>query len=67
MVECLKLNLVKMAKGVKHYLKDGTVWNGSYHKMPNGKLHTNKTHTKTSKPLVHFKDLSKKAKEKARK
>jgi hypothetical protein len=53
-------------KGVKHYLKDGTVWNGSYHKMPNGKLHE-KTHTKTSKPLVHFKDLSKKAKEKARK
>ena len=56
-----------MAKGVNHYLKDGTVWKGSYHKMPNGKLHTNKTHTKTSKPLVHFKDLSKTAKQKARK
>ena len=52
-------------KGVKHYLRDGTVWKGSSHKMPNGKLHTNKTHTKTSKPLFHFKDLSKKAKEKA--
>jgi hypothetical protein len=56
-----------MAKGVNHYLKDGTVWKGNYHKMPNGKLHTNKTHTKTSKPLFHMKDLSEKAKQKARK
>ena len=56
-----------MGKGVKHYTKDGKEFKGAYHKMPNGKLHTNKTHTKTSKPLVHFKDLSKKAKEKARK
>jgi len=56
-----------MAKGVKHYLKDGTTWNGNYHKMPNGKLHTNKTHTKKSKLLFHFGDLSKSAKIKARK
>jgi hypothetical protein len=56
-----------MAKGVNHYLKDGTKWTGSYHKMPNGKLHTNKTHTKTSKPLYHMKELSEKAKQKARK
>jgi hypothetical protein len=56
-----------MAKGVKHYLKDGTVWQRSYHKMPDGSLHTNKNHTKTSKPLFHFKDLSNKAKIKARK
>tara|TARA_A100001391_G_scaffold203106_2_gene194565 strand:+ start:207 stop:389 length:183 start_codon:yes stop_codon:yes gene_type:complete len=54
-----------MAKGVKHYLKDGTVWKGAYHKMPNGKLHTNKTHTKTSKPVFHYGELSKKAKKKA--
>jgi hypothetical protein len=54
-----------MAKGVKHYLKDGTVWKGAYHKMPNGKLHTNKTHTKTSKPVFHYGDLSVKAKKKA--
>ena len=45
-----------MAKGVKHYLKDGKVWKGAYHKMPNGKLHTNKTHTKTSKPVFHYGD-----------
>jgi len=44
-------------KGVKHYLKNGTEWKGASHKMPNGKLHTGKTHTKTSKPLVHKKDL----------
>ena len=56
-----------MGKGMKHYLKDGTVWNGSYHKMPNGSLHSNAKHTKTSKPLFHFKDLSDTAKKKARK
>ena len=55
-----------MGMGVKHYLKDGTVWNGNYHKMPNGQLHTNKTHTKTSKPVYHFADLNKSAKTKAR-
>lgn len=55
-----------MAKNVKHYFKDGTVWNGNYHKMPDGSLHTNKTHTKTSKPLFHYGDLTDKAKTKAR-
>ena len=49
-------------KGVKYYLKNGKEWKGASHKMGNGKLHTGKTHTKTSKPLVHMKDLSKKAK-----
>ena len=56
-----------MAKGVKHYLKDGTTWSGAYHKMPNGKLHTNKTHTRTSEPVYHFGELSDSAKKKARK
>jgi len=61
-------NLISiMGKGVKHYKRDGTEHKGSMHKMPNGTLHTNKTHTKTSVKLFHFKDLSKKAKEKARK
>ena len=49
-------------KGVKHYTKDGKVWGGNTHKMPNGSLHTNKSHTKTSVKLFHYKDLSKKAK-----
>ena len=55
-----------MAMGVNHYLKDGTVWRKGTHKMPNGQLHTNKTHTKTSQHLFHFGELSDKAKVKAR-
>ena len=55
-----------MAKGVQHYYKDGRKYNGGTHKMPDGSVHTGKTHTKGSKVVVHFKDLSKKAKEKAR-
>ena len=53
-------------KGVKHYKRDGTEHKGGTHKMSDGTLHTNKTHTKTSVKLVHFKDLSKKAKLKAK-
>ena len=53
-------------KGVKHYLRNGTVHNGGMHKMENGTLHTGKIHTKTSKPLFHLKELSKTAKAKAR-
>ena len=54
-----------MAKGVKHYKKDGTVWAGAYHKMPDGSLHTNKTHTKNSVRLYHYGQLSDTAKKKA--
>ena len=45
-------------KGVKHYKKDGTLF---------GDLHSGKTHGKTSVKLFHYKDLSKKAKVKAKK
>ena len=41
-------------KGVNHYKKDGTLHKG------------NKTHTKTSAKLFHFKELSDKAKLKAK-
>lgn len=54
-----------MASGVKHYKRDGTLFTGATHKMPNGELHSGKTHNKSSVKLFHFKDLSKKAKEKA--
>jgi hypothetical protein len=54
-----------MAKGVQHYYKDGRKFNGETHKMPDGSVHTGKTHTKSSKVVVHLKDLSKKAKEKS--
>ena len=54
-----------MAKNMKHYKKDGTLWKGNTHKMPDGPLHTHKAHGKTSEKLYHYKDLSKRAKEKA--
>jgi len=57
----------KKGGGVKHFKRDGTEYKGAMHKMPNGSLHTNKTHTKTSVKLFHLKDLSKKAKAKATK
>lgn len=56
-----------MAKGVKHYFKDGTEYKGGTHKMPNGQLHSGKTHGKTSKRLYHFNELSATAKKKAKK
>ena len=55
-----------MAKGQKHYFRDGTEYKGNTHKMANGKLHSNKNHTKTSKELFHMGDLSKRAQAKAR-
>jgi hypothetical protein len=53
-------------KGVKHYTKDGKEFKGNTHKMPNGQLHTNKSHTKTSVRLFHINELSKTAKKKAK-
>ena len=54
-----------MAKGVKHYKRDGTEYKGGTHKMPDGSLHSGKTQGKTSVKLFHFEELSKTAKEKA--
>ena len=48
-----------MAKGVPHYFKDGKEHKGGMHKMPNGQLHSGKTHTKSSKRLFHLDELSK--------
>ncbi len=55
-----------MARGVKHYKRDGTAHNGGSHKMPNGELHSGAKHTAKSVKLFHFKDLSKTAQTKAR-
>lgn len=55
-----------MAKGVAHYFRDGTKHTGGMHKMPNGQLHSGKTHGKNSKRLFHFGELSDTAKKKAR-
>jgi hypothetical protein len=45
-------------KGVKHYTKDGKEFKGATHKM-DGELHSGKSHTSSSKVLVHEKDLKK--------
>jgi hypothetical protein len=55
-----------MGAGTKHYFKTGKEYKGAVHKMPNGSIHTGKNHTKTSKVVVHFKDLSDRAKKVAR-
>lgn len=56
-----------MPKGQAHYFRDGTKHSGGSHKMPNGTLHSGARHTQNSKQLYHFRDLSDRAKAKARK
>jgi len=55
-----------MGAKTKHYFKTGKEFKGAVHKMPNGQIHTGKTHSKTSKQVVHFKDLSARAKKVAK-
>ena len=55
-----------MAKGPKKHFKDGTEHNDGIHKMPDGSVHSGARHTKTSRPEVSVKDLSERAKKKAR-
>tara|TARA_Y100001972_G_C7599805_1_gene300577 strand:+ start:71 stop:970 length:900 start_codon:yes stop_codon:yes gene_type:complete len=38
-----------------HYFKGGKPYNGPVHKMPNGQVHTGKTHSKDSKQVFHSK------------
>ena len=51
-----------MAKGVKHYFKTGKEHKGATHKDAKGRVMSGKTHTASSKYLVHKKDLSARAK-----
>jgi hypothetical protein len=55
-----------VAKGVKHYFKDGTEHKGGMHKHPDGTLMTGRTMSNTSKKLYHYGQLSSKAKTKAK-
>ena len=55
-----------MAAGMKHYKRDGTLFECNTHKMGNGSLHSGKSHGKTSVKLYHFKDLSKTSQKKAK-
>jgi len=50
-----------MAKGVKHYFKNGKEHKGATHKT-NGKVMSGAKHTATSKLLVHMSGLSATAK-----
>ena len=60
-----------MAKGVPHFFKDGKALGsdgmGAYHKMPDGSLHSGATHTKSSKKLFHYNELSKTVQDKIKK
>ena len=56
-----------MAMGVKHYFKNGKEHKGGMHKMPDGSLHSGKTHGKSSQRLYHYGELSKKSQSTARK
>jgi hypothetical protein len=56
-----------MVRWLKAYHTTKTLHTGETHKMPDGSLHSGKTHTKSSVPVFHMKDLSKTAKEKAMK
>jgi len=51
-----------MAKGVKHYFKNGKEHQGATHKDAKGKVMSGAKHTASSKFLVHMKDLSATAK-----
>ena len=54
-----------MAKGVPHFLKNGSEYKGQYHKMPDGSLHSGKGHTSKSVPLFHLNELKGSAQKKA--
>ena len=55
-----------MAKCPKKYFKDGKEHTNGTHKMPDGSVHSGARRTKTSRPVVSFKDLSERAKKEAR-
>ena len=51
---------------MKKYKKDGTPFTGAMHKMPDGSMHSGKSHTASSQKLFSMKDLSETAKKKAK-
>jgi len=53
-------------KNANHYKKDGTLYTGKTHKMPNGSIHSGAKHNTSSVKLFHFKELSKKSQSKAK-
>jgi hypothetical protein len=55
-----------MAIGMIHFTKGGNSYKGQVHKMPDGSIHSGKTHNKNSKKVYHFKELYVKKKENIR-
>lgn len=56
-----------MAKGQKHFFRNGTMHVGGTHKDAQGRLMSGARHTASSKYLYHMKDLSPTAQKKAKK
>jgi len=52
-------------KGVPHFKKDGSLFEGKTHKMEGGEVHTGASHTKSSEKLFHLKELPKKSRQRA--
>ena len=50
-------------EGVKHYKRNGTLFTGNSHKMPDGSLHSGKTHSESSVRLFHKAELPKNSKD----
>ena len=46
-------------KGVQHFTQSGKPYNGPSHTMPDGSLHSGKTHSKSSVRLYHKAELPK--------
>lgn len=55
-----------MAKGQKHFFRNGTQHKGGTHKDAQGRLMSGARHTASSKYLFHMKELSPSAQKKAR-
>ena len=55
-----------MAKGVKHYFRNGMEHKGGTHKDAKGRVMSGSRHTANSKYLYHLKELSPAAQKKAR-
>jgi len=50
-------NKVEKKQGVPHYTKDGKLWEGKTHKMPDGTLMTENPHNEKSVKLYHKEEL----------
>ena len=52
-----ELDEMTKEQGVRHYTKDGKLWEGKTHKMPDGTLMTENPHNENSVKLYHANEL----------